>query len=101
MQVLLAIVSLLTIIDVVVGVSREAASSLFMKNECREIAIQWETIWVTPSLEGAEHRLDYLERRLESVTSSDPVVFSKLNNKFGEEAKNVIKKRFATQKQSA
>ena len=93
---LLALISVLTIISIVIGFSKQAAFSLIMKNECREIAIRWERIWIRSDLSGMEEEAEQLEGRLESVTSSDAVVIGKLKDKYNEEASDVLTKRLST-----
>lgn len=93
---LLALISVLTIVSIVIGFSKQAAFSLVMKNECREIAIRWERIWIRSDLSGMEEEAEQLEGRLESVTSSDAVVIGKLKDKYNEEATDVLTRRLST-----
>ena len=56
----------------VFALSKEAAASLFMKNQCRQLVYEWEDVFMRRYEEGIMEQAVRLEHRLELITSEDP-----------------------------
>ena len=97
---LFASAGLATIADIKWGFTREATNSLWIKNECRNLAFQWETLWMRRNELPVMETCEGLEERLETITRNEIHVFKKWNARFEQEADHVVRKKF-TPRESA
>lgn len=94
--VLFLLVALLTILDSVIGFSKNAATSLLIKNQCRDIYYQWEKLWMEQGdIYFITKIADELEHRLELTTSGEHLVNNSLNYEMSKEADRVVTSRMS------
>ena len=88
------LVALLTILNYVIGFSKNAATSLLIKNQCRDICYQWEKLWMEQrDIYFVMKIADELEHRLELITSGEHLVNNSLNYEMSKEADRVVTSR--------
>ena len=90
---LVAIAGIVTIIDMKKNFSREATNALWIKNECRDLVNRWERLWIDRDNARVMELAEQLEDRLEYITREEIDVSDKLNDRFAEEAFDVIRAR--------
>ena len=91
--ILIALAGVATIIDMKIGFSRQATNSLWIKNECRALANQWDRLWVKRNSPCVMDSVDDLEKRLEYVTREEVSVHQRWNQRFTEDAFDVVRAR--------
>ncbi|MDE0398595.1 MAG: hypothetical protein OXL96_12435 [Candidatus Poribacteria bacterium] len=90
---LVAVAGIVTIVDMKKNFSREATNALWIKNECRDLVNRWERLWLDRDNPRVMELAGQLEDRLEYVTREEIDVNDKLNERFAEEAFDVIRGR--------
>lgn len=93
----LAVVALLTILEIVMNFSAKAARARYAEQECRHLANQWERLWVDRKDESVLETAKQLEDRLELVASDIYIFNDWFNKRFGDQANYVLKRRLVPQ----